>query len=36
MAVERYNHRTAESGWQKRWEEERAFEAKQGFDKPKY
>jgi len=36
MAVERYNHRTAESYWQKRWEAERAFEAKEGFDRPKY
>ena len=36
MAVERYNHRTSESHWQKRWEEERAFEAKESFDKAKY
>jgi leucyl-tRNA synthetase len=36
MAVERYNHRTSESYWQKRWEDERAFEARKSFDKPKY
>src|SRR5687768_5743862 len=36
MAVERYNHRTSESRWQKRWEEERAFEAKESLDKAKY
>ena len=36
MAVERYNHRTSESHWQKRWEEERAFEAKESLDKAKY
>jgi leucyl-tRNA synthetase len=35
MVIERYNHRTAESHWQKCWEEERAFEAREGFDKPK-
>ncbi|HEY7764706.1 MAG TPA: leucine--tRNA ligase [Aestuariivirgaceae bacterium] len=36
MAMERYNHRTSESHWQKRWNDERVFEAKETFGKPKH
>ena len=36
MAVERYNHRHAESHWRKQWEELRCFEASADTSQPKY
>jgi leucyl-tRNA synthetase len=36
MAVERYNHRTAEAHWQERWEEQRCFEPAADQGRPKY
>src|SRR4029079_17731112 len=36
MAVERYNHRTAEAHWQERWQEERSFEAAADQARRKY
>src|SRR4026208_2425929 len=36
MAVERYNHRTAEAHWQERWQEERSSEAAADEARRKY
>jgi leucyl-tRNA synthetase len=36
MAIERYNHRTAEAHWQKRWAEERCFEPAADQGRRKY
>jgi leucyl-tRNA synthetase len=36
MAVERYNHRTAEAHWQERWQDERCFEPAADQDRRKY
>ncbi len=36
MAAERYNHRETEPRWQKRWTEERCFEAREDVSRPKY
>jgi leucyl-tRNA synthetase len=36
VAAERYNHRETEPKWQSYWTENRCFEAKEDFSKPKY
>jgi leucyl-tRNA synthetase len=36
VAVERYNHRETEPRWQKRWTDERCFEAQEDSSRPKY
>src|SRR5918998_5607459 len=36
MAVERYNHRTAEAHWQERWHDERCFEPAADQGRRKY
>jgi leucyl-tRNA synthetase len=36
MAVERYNHRTAEAHWQERWKKARCFEPASDQDRRKY
>jgi len=36
MDIPRYNFRETEAKWQRHWQENRTFEAKDGADKPKY
>jgi leucyl-tRNA synthetase len=36
VAAERYNHRETEPKWQSYWTENRCFEAKEDYSKPKY
>ncbi len=36
MAAERYNHRETEPKWQSYWTDNRSFEAKEDYSKPKY